>query len=87
MFSGQVQFFRDGRGSGRNTTCTVQKLGFCQARATKYMGIPPHAYWGLRIIQPVLSLIRYGNQTLEVHLVKEASTRDTISKGGDGTNE
>ena len=44
------------------------------------MGIPPHAHWSLRIIQPVLAPIQAGHQTLDVHLVKAASTRDTISK-------
>ena len=50
------------------------------------MGRPPHAHWDLRILQPVLSLIKTGHQNLEVNLVKSASTRDTISKGGYGTN-
>ena len=86
MVLGQVQFCRHRRGGRWNTTCTVQKLGFCQARATKYMGIPPYAHWALRILHPVLAPISARHQTLEVHLVKSASTRHTISKGGDGTN-
>ena len=50
------------------------------------MGIPPHAHWDIRILHPVFFPIRAGHQTLEVHIVKSASTRDTISKVGDGTN-
>ena len=50
------------------------------------MGRPPNAHWNLRILQPVLAPIRSGNQNLELHLVKAYSTRDTISKVGDGTN-
>ena len=50
------------------------------------MGKPPNAHWDLRILQPVLALIRALYQTLEVHIVKAASTRDTISKGGYGTD-
>ena len=50
------------------------------------MGIPPHDYWDLRILQPFLAIIRAGYQTLEVYLVKSASTRDTISKLGYGNN-
>ena len=50
------------------------------------MGIPPHANWDLRILQPVLAPIQAGHQNMELHLVKAASTRDTISKGGDVTN-
>ena len=86
MVSVQVRVCRYGCDSRCNTTCTVQKRGFCQDRATKYIGIPPHAHWDLSILQPVLAPIRAENQTLEVHLVKAASTRDTISKGGDVTN-
>ena len=51
------------------------------------MGRPTYTHWDLRILQPVLSYIRDGDHTLEVNLFKAASTRDTISKGGDGTNE
>ena len=47
---------------------------------------PPRDHWYLRILQPVLALIKFGYQTLEVHLVKKASTRDTISKIIYGTN-
>ena len=50
------------------------------------MGRPPHDHWALRILQPVLSLIRYGHQTLELYLVESASNGDIISKGGDETN-
>ena len=50
------------------------------------MGIPPHTHWYLQIIQPVISPMQAGYQTLEVYLVEVASTRDTISKGGDGPN-
>ena len=50
------------------------------------MGRPPHAHWGIWVLQTVLALIRAGCHTLEVHLVKTASTRDTISKVVDGTN-
>ena len=50
------------------------------------MGRPPHAHWDIRILQLVLALIRSVHQTLEVHIVESASTRDTISKVGDGTN-
>ena len=50
------------------------------------MGRPPHAHWSLRILHPVLASIRAVHQTLEVNLVKAASTRDNISKRGDGTN-
>ena len=86
MVSFQGLVCRDGRGSRCNTACTVQKLGFCQARATKYMGKLPYAHWDLCILQPVISLIQAGNQTLEVHLDKSASTRDTILEGVAGTN-
>ena len=50
------------------------------------MGIPPHDRWDLRILQTVLSPIQAGHQNLGINLVKEASTRDTISKGGYGTH-
>ena len=50
------------------------------------MGRFPHAHWSLRIIQPVISPIQAVHQTLEVHILKSASTRDTISKGGDVNN-
>ena len=30
---------------------------FYQARATKYMGRPPHARWGLCIIWPVIDSV------------------------------
>ena len=51
------------------------------------MGRPPHAHWDLMIIQPVIDPVLYVHQTLELHLVKENSTKDTILKGGDITNE
>ena len=86
MFSVQVRICRDGCCSGFNTTCTVQKRGFCQDIAAKYIGRHPHTHWGICILQPVLAPIRAGNQTLEVHLVEAESTRDTISKVLDGTN-
>ena len=38
------------------------------------------------MLQPGIAPIQAGHQTLEVNLVKEASTRDTISKIGYGTN-
>ena len=44
------------------------------------------AHCDLQIIHPVLDPIRAGHQTLEVHILKSESTRDTISKGGYGTN-
>ena len=50
------------------------------------MGRPLHTNWSLHILQPVLAPIRYGHQTLEVHLVKSSSTRETISKGVDVPN-
>ena len=50
------------------------------------MRSPQRAHCYFCIIQPVLALIRAGCHTLEVHLVKTASTRDTISKEGDGNN-
>ena len=50
------------------------------------MGITPQDHWDLSSLHPVLAPIRAGYQTLEVHVVKPASTRDTISKGGDGNN-
>ena len=50
------------------------------------MGRLPHSHWALRIIHIVLAPIRAGHQTMEAHIVKSDSTRDTISKGGDGTN-
>ena len=50
------------------------------------MGRPPYSHWALRILQSVLAPILSGHQTLEVNLVKAASTMDTISKGGDGTS-
>ena len=86
LVSGQVLVCRYGCGIWYNTTSTFQKLGFCQAIATKYIGRPPHAHWDLRIIHPLLEHIRAEYQTLEVHLFKADSTRDTISKGGDITN-
>ena len=46
------------------------------------MGITLHAHWGLRVIQPVRAPIQAVYKNLEVNLVKSASTRDTISKGG-----
>ena len=86
MVSGQVQVFRDGLGSRWNTTFTVQKQGFFQARSTKYTGRTSHDHWDLRILHPVLAPMRAGYQTLEVKFFKSASTRDTISKRGYGTN-
>ena len=50
------------------------------------MGRPQYDHWDIRILHPVLSLIQDGYQTLEVHLVKAASTRDNFSKGGDRTD-
>ena len=50
------------------------------------MGRPSHTHWDLRIIQPVFAPIIAVHQTLEVHLFKAASTRDTISKVVDVTN-
>ena len=87
MDSGQVRFCRDVCGSRWNKTHTVQKMRLCQAISIKYMVRPPHGHWDLRILQKVLALIRSGNQTLEAHIFEAASTRDNISKGGDGTNE
>ena len=52
----------------------------------KYMGRPPHDHWVLQVLQPGLSLIRYGHQTLEINLVNAASTRNNISKVVDETN-
>ena len=86
MDSGQVQVCRDGHGSRWNKTCTVQKWGVCQYISTKYIGKPPHAHWALHILQIVLVPTWAGHKTLEIHLVKSASTRDNISKGGYGTN-
>ena len=80
MVSGQAQVFRYGSGSRWNITCTVQKLGYCQARATKYIERPPHAHWDIQILQPVLAPIRAGHQTLELYIALEASTRDNISR-------
>ena len=37
---------------------------FCQARATKYIGRPPHAHWELRFLQPVFDSLLSGYQTL-----------------------
>ena len=45
-----------------------------------------HAQWDIWILHPVLALIQAENLTLEVQLVKSASTRDTISKERDGNN-
>ena len=86
MVSIQVQVCMYGRCSRWNKTYTVQKWVFCQTKETKYMGRPLHDHWDVRILQPVLSPIQAGYQAMEVNLVKTASTRDTISKGGNVNN-
>ena len=86
MVSVQMQVFRDVCGGKCNTTCVVPKWGLCQARATKSMGRLPHAHWYIHILHTVIYLMRSGNKTLEIHLVKASSTRDTIAKGLYGNN-
>ena len=76
----------DGRGRGYNTTHTVQRLVFCQARVTKYMGRLTHDHWSLRILHSMLAPIRAGHQTLEVNLVKASSNRNTIYREVYGTD-
>ena len=86
MVSGQVQVCGGGCGSRCNTTCTVPKWGFFQDRETKYMGRPTHAHWDLWVLNPIISPIRAGYQTPEVHPVWSDPTRETISKVLDGTD-
>ena len=50
------------------------------------MGRPLNYHWDLWILNPVPAPIRAIHQTMEVNIFKSASTMDTISKRGDGTN-